>query len=480
MRINLRQTFVFILFMSLFVMTLRPIADPDFWWHLRTGQLIAETGAIPHTDPYSYTKLGQPWITHEWLSELLIYGIHKVGGIWLLVLIFSLIITAAFLLVYLRFPAGTRPYVAGFTLLLGALATAPTWGVRPQMVSLLLFSLFLLLLDRYQQSRRLKFLLPLPFLTMLWVNLHAGYLLGLAAVGIYLAGDFVGLILELVGNKQPAFKHLFVLGGVLAACLLAAMANPNGYHILLYPFETLTSQSMQQFIQEWFSPDFHQMEWQPLAGMLLALIGAGMLGKKPISATKILLTIFFAYAALRSMRNVPLFVAAAAPVLGEQIGSFLRIQPEVQAPKRIIRWAITFLLVFGILGAGLRFVQVVQEQAKTESSNFPKAAVDWMIKNQPEGNLFNAYGWGGYLIWRLYPEYPVYIDGRADVYGDGFIFAFVSAHNGEQGWQETLHKYDVRLVLVEQDSGLANVLRQSQGWKKVYEDLQSVIFVSQP
>ncbi len=106
-------------------MTLRPIADPDFWWHLRTGQLISQTGSIPHSDPFSFTNNGKPWIAHEWLSELFFYGLYKIGGYAALILTFSTIITAAFLFAYLRCPPETRPYIAGFALLLGAIATAP-------------------------------------------------------------------------------------------------------------------------------------------------------------------------------------------------------------------------------------------------------------------------------------------------------------------------------------------------------------------
>ena len=152
MYLSTRRLFVLLLFIGLFAMTLRPVADPDFWWHLRSGQWIVETGAIPHTDPFSHTNLGKPWIAHEWLSEVIIYGLYRLGGLPLLIFTFGTVITIAFGLVYLRSPG--KPYIAGFALLLGALATAPTWGVRPQMFSLLLGSLFLYLLDRFQETNR--------------------------------------------------------------------------------------------------------------------------------------------------------------------------------------------------------------------------------------------------------------------------------------------------------------------------------------
>jgi len=483
MRLSIRQLFFIILFIVLFLMTLRPVADPDFWWHLRTGQLMVETHTIPHADPFSFTNAGKPWIAHEWLSEIFMWGLYRLGSYSLLIFVFSTIITGAFLLAYLRSPLETRPYVAGFALLLGAIATAPTWGVRPQMISLLITSLFLYLLDRYQQEGKLKFVLPLPLITLIWVNLHAGYFLGLAIVGIYIVGGLIDLLkAELIKTERadaPTLRSILILSSVLGACVLATLANPNGIHILLYPFQTLTSQSMQQFIQEWFSPDFHQMEWQPLAWWILALIGAGMLARKSISPTKILLTLVFGYAALRSMRHVPLFAIISIPVLAEQVGSLVRIRSEVHTPSRLLRWIVPVLLVLLVLVTGLRFAQVVRGQSKTEAEAFPNAAVDWILANKPEGNLYNSYGWGGYLIWRLYPEYHVYIDGRADVYGDKFIFDFMSTYRGEPGWENKLDDHEVETILIESRSPLANVLRQSPSWRIAFEDQTAIIFTRQ-
>jgi hypothetical protein len=461
-------------------MTLRPISDPDFWWHLRAGQLFVQTHAIPHIDPFSFTNNGTPWIAHEWLSEVLIYSLFRIGSYGLLIFVFSLIITAAFLLAYLRSSQESLPYVAGFTLLLGAIATAPTWGVRPQMISLFLSSLFLYLLDHYRIERALKYIIPLPLITMAWVNLHAGYFLGLAIMAIYIAGALIDLLKadyqKTESPDTPTLKSILILCTILGASILATLANPNGLHILLYPFQTLTSQAMQQFIQEWFSPDFHQIEWQPLAWFILAFIGAGMLGKKAISPTKIMLTLFFGYIALQSMRHVPLFAVAAIPILSEQIGPLVRIRSAIETPSRLRKWISPILLLCIVSFIGLRFVQVIKGQSKSETDTFPKVAVDWISENQPEGNLFNSYGWGGYLIWRLYPKYPVYIDGRADVYGDTFIFAYTDVYRARPGWEQALDIQTVRLVLVEPDSGLASALRQSSGWEIKYEDQISVIF----
>jgi hypothetical protein len=480
MRLTARWLFSILLFLGLFLMTLRPIADPDFWWHLRTGQLIAQTHLIPHSDPYSFTNNGKPWVAHEWLSELLIYGLYCLGSYGLLIFTFSLLITTGFLFTYLRCPPDSRPYIAGFSLLLGAIATAPTWGVRPQMLSLLLTSLLLYLLDRYRDNANYKYLIPIPAITLLWVNLHAGYFLGLGIVGIYIVGGTIEILTTDIRNKSDPvaskLKPILILCAVLGISILASLANPNGIHIILYPFQTLASSAMQQFIQEWFSPDFHLLEWQPLAWFFLALIGAGMLGKKPIAPTKILLVLIFGYATLVSMRHVPLFAIVAIPILAEQIGGSFLIHSEAHKTGIIFKWIAPLVIALLLAVVGLRFVQVIQGQVKSEMETFPKGAVDWIQVNQPQRNLFNSYGWGGYLIWRLYPSYLVYIDGRADVYGDDFIYSYTDNYRGQPSWIKAFVDRSVNLVLVEPGSGLANALSQASGWEIVYEDSLSVIY----
>ena len=350
------------------------------------------------------------------------------------------------------------------------------------MVSLLLTSLFLFLLDRYYQSLKVKYLIPIPIIMAVWVNLHAGFFLGLVIIGIYIIGGLVEiLLLEFSirerGKIEPtSFKTIITLCVVLGISAVATLLNPNGFHIILYPFTTLTSQSMQQLIQEWLSPNFHQVEWQPFAWLILILIATGMLASKAISAQKILLVIVLGYAALRSMRNIPLFVIAVIPILAEQVSSIIKIGIQKKVPGKFIQVGFFFVIASFCFLAGYRFYQVIPEQNKIQAQRFPENAVTWMEKNHPEGRIFNSYGWGGYLIWELNPEYPVYIDGRADVYGDAFLFEYNSIYHAEPGWGEKLTFYDAKVIIIEPNSPLANSLRESGLWENSYEDQVSVVF----
>ena len=234
---------------------------------------------------------------------------------------------------------------------------------------------------------------------------------------------------------------------------------------------------MQAYINEWFSPDFHQIIWQPLAILILVLIGAGMKGKYPISITKVLLTLVFGYGALRSMRNIPLFAIVVIPVLAEKLNDSIQLKINAHKPSKLFRYAalITIIILALILAQG--FFQTTINQQKSESENFPKAAADWILENKTPGNLLNSYNWGGYLIWRLYPKIRVYIDGRADLYGKEFVTDYMDISFTKLGWEKKLDQYNIGIVFVESDSMLANAMRQSSVWKISYEDEISVIFL---
>src|SRR5919198_1176388 len=259
-----RRTFVVVLALGLFAMAARGMLDPDIWWHLRTGQIILANHQLFHTDPYSFTRSGQPWVNHEWLFDVLAFALYHVGGAGALIFAFALITACTFFLVFLRSPG--KPYVAGVVTVLGAIASVSSWGVRPQMISLLLATVFLFLLERSaQRPGILWWLVPLM---VLWVNLHAGYALGVALIALFLLGSTADLVFQ-AKLSAKSVEHLRRLALVLIACCAVVVVNPYGAQMYVYPFQTLRSPGMQRFIQEWFSPDFHDPKYLPLVLMIL-------------------------------------------------------------------------------------------------------------------------------------------------------------------------------------------------------------------
>ncbi len=212
--LSTRRVFIAVLALGLFTMAARGVTDPDVWWHLRTGQLMLQDHHLFHTDPYSFTRFGQPWVNHEWLSEILIFGLYRISGFGGLIVGFAVVIASTLLLVFVR--SAGRPYLAALMTLWGAIASAPAWGVRPQMFSLLLASIFLLLLEA--SGKRPSLLWWIPTLMLLWVNLHAGYPIGLAFVALYLIGEALEAAV-FAGQWKPSAPRLEKLALVFAACV---------------------------------------------------------------------------------------------------------------------------------------------------------------------------------------------------------------------------------------------------------------------
>ena len=310
------RIFLAILFLGLFSMAVRNVTDPDVWWHLKTGQFIAAHKAVPHTDPFSYTRSGAPWVAHEWLTDLLVYQLHRAFGWSGLIVIFAAVISAAFFLLYLR--CGPAPYVAGIATLVAACATVPLWGIRPQILSLLLTSLWLLILERSEKSPSLLWW-TLP-LTLLWVNLHAGFALGLAILFLFLVGQCVERLLTPL--QQDNNSHLRFSALIFLLDLLIVPLNPNGARLFSYPLETLRSAAMQKYILEWASPNFHHAEYWPFLLIVLVSFAILIWSRSPVRPRDLLLLLVSLYAALCSIRMIPFFVLIAIPIISKRLGTW--------------------------------------------------------------------------------------------------------------------------------------------------------------
>jgi hypothetical protein len=480
-----KRTFLIVLFLGLLAMTGRNVTDPDVWWHLKTGEYIAVHKAVPHADLFSFTRSGQPWIAHEWLTAVLLFEIFRATGWGGLILVFAAILCAAFFLLYLR--CGHDPFAAGFITLAGAWATAPLWGVRPQILSLLLTSLWLLILERSERNSRLL-LWTLP-LTFLWVNLHAGFALGLALLFLFLAGEFIERMLGLSSSKTAA-PRLRTLGLALLLDLLVVPLNPNGLRMYGYPIETLRSHAMQNYIAEWASPNFHRAEYWPFLFLLLAMLVAFAGGSRGVRPRDLLLLIVGTYAALCSIRMIPLFVLIAVPILSRPLQDWVgqhwtgKDWSGNESRKHSRRNNLVSLNAAIILAvaafAGMRIAQVIRLQPQVETRQFPANAVTFLQSHPPVGRLLNHYDWGGYLIWRLYPSTRVFIDGRADLYGEQFLQQFADTYQLKGSWQPTLKDWGIETVIVPPDSALATGLRMAPGWKVAYEDSQAVVLTLSP
>jgi hypothetical protein len=474
--IHIRNTFVAVVFLGLVGIAARNVIDPDVWWHLKTGEYIAASKSVPHTDPFSYTRAGQPWVAHEWLADLLIYGLYRAAGWGGLIVLFSAIMTAAFFLLYLR--SANDPYLSGILALGGAWGTAPVWGVRPQVLSLLLTSLWLLLLERSERDRNLLWW-TLP-LTLLWVNLHAGFALGLALLALFLAGESWERIFTTQPERNSA-PRLRALAITLLLDLLIVPLNPNGATLYRYPFETLRSHAMQAYIAEWASPNFHSSDYLLFLFLLLAVVVCLAWSRMRPRPRDLLLLVVSTFAALSSIRMIPLFVLVAVPVLSRTLkewAAFSESRPRAPAPVAVFIICVTILLAMTAF-VGAHIAQVIHRQPAAEAEHFPAGAASYLQANRSSGPIFNHYDWGGYLIWKLDATNCVFIDGRADLYGEGLLQQFANTYQMNSDWQRALAEWQIARVIVPANSPLASGLRRVPSWSVRYEDAAVVVFSAQ-
>lgn len=454
-----------VVFLALFAFCLPSLASADFWWHLRSGQLIYTTHTVPRTDPFAFTVGGQRWIAHEWLSELLIYATYRFGGYAAVLVLFGLLTAAAY---WLAFRSSKASLSAGLPVLaLAVWAARPTFLVRPQIFTLCLFSLFCFVLEAHRRTGVWRYLLILPPLTLLWVNLHGGYILGPGVIVLFLAGYMLDGLAG-ANARESLRARTRQLGMAALACLAVVPLNPNGLRLYTYPFETLGSPAMQSLITEWQPPSLQQSLFYPLFLLVGLTILALALRRNSLRAGEVLFVTFFAVAALHSMRHMALFSVACIPLL-----SGWRLAPLPWRVPSPIRVAAILLLV---LLSGWRGRAAAADSAKFERQRFPVDAVSFLEHSRPSGQIFNAYAFGGYMIWRLYPEYRVYVDGRADLYGDAFLAHFNELYQGEVNPQPEFLQRDIRTVVVEPNAPIANLLSITRGWRKSYEGPQAVIY----
>jgi hypothetical protein len=470
---------VLIVVLALFV---APEQDPDFWWHLRIGQWMVDNGRLPSMDIFTFTVPDHVWTDHEYLTEILMWRIYSSLGLGVLIILFGLLTWVGFWLMYLQ--VRRQPFVfVGLGLAIGAIAGAPIWGPRAQMITFALSCLELYWIHGYMtgRSRALNFF---PLVMVLWANLHGGWVIGFVWLGIALATELFMWAWE---QDNPAHRmHVRRLAVIAGASVLAVAATPHFLSLYPYPFQTEGSIAQQKLIVEWFSPDFHQVYLRPFEAMVFLLI-AGFALRRP-TLYEFLLTAAALFLALQSVRNVALFVAATTPVLITTYGTWWKgfvaeRKWTFSLPPRPLFATVTAIVLVVIVGAtALRVGSEVSpaRQQQLDAASYPIGAADWLAAHPDVGTrMYNQYGWGGYLAYRFYgqPNRRVFIFGEAALMGDPLLNQYEDVQTLRPDWQQILDRYGVDYIVYNKGEALANVLADEPDWKLVYQDSVAVIFV---
>ncbi|MCX7668592.1 MAG: hypothetical protein N2439_00780 [Anaerolineae bacterium] len=502
----------------------RQIHPADFWWHVRTGQIIATTGQIPTTDLFTFTRAGETWINQAWLMQLFFYLVLRVGGLPLVLFAHATVITAGYLLVELaclRAAAG-RPRAAALATIAALAIGIVHWQVRPQSASYLGFGATVYILTRMRAGpTRLMWALPVVF--ALWVNAHGGFVFGLGLVLIYAAARVVS---EWLAGRRAGREMLHLLPA--AALSIAALAlNPGGpLQAVRYVFSFLASNPTIQ----------KNLEFQPLSireadGLIffaVLLVTLALLWRRPHAARpeQIAILVIFGLAALYVRRIVPWYGMALAPTLALAASALAAPSPTSPAPpapspsqsgdegggktgggfgRRLRRPKPPFaglpgregvggeargevpILNYLVLAIMVFFLIVMSPWARPYvPAPFSRAYVVEDFTSEEAARRICALGpttraymnihFASYLTWAC-PTVPIFMDTRFELYPPAMWLDYIRIMNGLYDWEARLAKYGIDTLFIqkESESELVAAAQASGRWETLYEDTYAIL-----
>jgi hypothetical protein len=486
---------------------MHPLRLLDFWWHLKVGEVIATSGHIPRVDLFSFTRAGTTFLHHDWLAEVLYHLVYRAGGPPLEIGFNALLLLLAFApILHLCLHSSSTVRLASLCSIVAALSLGWHSNVRPQVFSFLLFAWFYWVLWAYLEGWCDR-LWTLPLLMVLWVNLHGAYVLGLALMGVVLAGEALRrATLAAQGGAQPAAK-LAKLALVFLFVLLACTLNPEGPGVFAYVRQLQVDRSVQLFVREWQVPEITDSGdlinfFAPFFFALLLLSYA----RRRFSPTEFALFLTFAALGLTARRHGIWFTLIVTPMLARhsarlQIPGLTHApRPEARPPAlpgsspqpaahqalpRLLTWLILvcLLLFTFVLAPWTRpHLGVHRLRPQLLEEGTPVEAMDYIAEQQVVGNIFHPQAYGDYLIWRLWPQQRSFIDGRVHLFDASFWAEYLLTFRDEH-WESRLANYDIQYLLLPKGDQMAGAMisdaHASPNWRVLYEDDKSILFGEQ-
>jgi len=500
-------------------LSVRLLGDAGIGWHIRAGQLILATHTIPHVDPFSSTMAGQPWFAWEWLYDVLVGWLDKVAGLNAVVLLTAFIIALTFSWTFrLLLRRGTNFLAALVLVLLAASAAMIHFFARPHVFSwLFTVACFWILESSGEQSaspteaRKSSLVWLFPPLMLVWVNIHGGFPLGLVLIGIYWLSALWQWFrstedrFEDVLQKISAGKRARELALVGLASALATLANPYGWNLHIHIYRYLSNRFLMDHIDEFQSPNFHGVAQKCFAVLLLlTLIALATKSRVPVEIRlrEALLALFAVYSGLYASRNIPVSSLLLILVIGPPLSNALQTLAETFARRRASSklrstspsflqrmqnidsslhghiWPVAaIVLTCWISFHGGKLGTKPLMNAHFDSNRFPAAAVIYLESHNLHNPIFAPDSWGGYLIYRLYPQTKVAVDDRHDFYGEEFLKSYLKTMHVEPGWEDFLDQHQARCVIAPKNSALSSILAETPSWQPIYSDEIATVFV---
>lgn len=472
--------FIVVFVLSLYVMPRLINSDGDLGRHITIGNVILDQRTILRADIFSHTMPGEELVLHEWLSDLIFALVYRAAGLdgiaWMTALVLAT--TAAL------FTAGMKHFGISTAVCLGAgvaafLVGALHWHTRPHIITTLIFTYYVLTLAYYYKTEKWQILIPLPFVMILWANLHGAFISGVVLVGLFT----VGLLLE---KRLAAAGTAF---GLLVILILSSWINPYGPQMLTHSFGYLQLDYLVDVTQEYQSPDFHNGSTRPFLLILLLTIVVGWYSTQRVGWVPLILLAFWTASSLYSARNVPLYGQIAVLFLayeGDRLiaerwpGLAAYFARADRAGRRAGGWvyAILFVGLLIFLQANGGTIDPAGLGNRFDPDYFPVRAIDFLQESGlPEGKVYNEFVWGGYFLYRLWPEKRVFIDGQTDFYGEELSRTYFQTRDGEGDWQAVLDQYGVTWVILPPEAALSKLLNVSLDWKPIFDDDVASVWV---
>lgn len=450
------------------------IIEGDTWWHLEVGNHILSAHTWPTKDQYSFTAPGDTWIAYEWVGEVSMAAAYRLAGMTGLTIL-MVILTAGIVLLMFEYARlrsnNTKAAFVACALMLPL--TVVSFTLRPQLLGYVFLLITLICLERFRKGK-LKSLWLLPLLMLVWVNTHGTFVFGIVFLGIYYISGLVDLKIGTIRMESWTDwqrRHLGLIGLLSVAALVV---TPYGTFLAGRYMEMSFSQPLNlASFQEWVSPNFGQFYGMLFLAMILLFLLAPFLNRLEYRVEEVALIVVGIFAACIHLRFLILFAILFCPFLATLVVRYTLPYDESK-DRPLVNLALIGIIAFGCV----RLFPSRSTLQKMVSHEFPVEAVNYVRQHPALEPMYNEEFWGGYLIKRLWPQQRVFIDGRADLYEPaGVLSDYISIMSVPPDTPFLLRKYHVRSCLIKTDSPLATLLTQLPGWKRVYSDSISVIFV---
>ncbi len=475
--------------------------DASVGWHLVAGQWIWEHHAVPQTDLFSYTFADKPWIAYEWLFELGAYALTTIGGLNLLSVVTSSLIAFVLIKCYDRArSAGTPLMMALLISGLAIFASAIHWLARPHIISFLGVYVYTSTLDDYYHSKigRTRLFVTLVAMMVLWVNCHPAFFFGLALIGLYMVCAFVtSRISNDAEERRLRMTQAINYAAILAVTGAVTFLNPYGIRLHEYIFGYLTGTSaILAETDEFKSPVFHDnIHAFCLEALIILMIAGFAITRKRVSLPTTSTFITMLHLSLSAVRSIPFFSIVSLPFIGS-LYSTTRFDERLQAYKagggdkpgpirrfyqivsdfgkqeqyckmRIIPIA-TFLILSTTAICGGKFLGITLATGFS-NEKMPTATLDYIRdKKLPVDRGFNLDNWGGLIRYKL--NQRVFIDDRADFFGEQFYQQYGKVVRTQPGFEDILNKHNIAWILMPKNSLLGRALKSNPEWEIACED----------